>query len=80
MRAETLDSKADRFPADNDATFRQQILDISRAERKTMVGPNSMGDDLPRITKAFQGGMDDGIFMPKILPKSAVANNLAMPS
>jgi len=54
MSAETVDPKADRFTADNGATLRQQILDIGRTERKTMVGSNSIGDDLPRVTKTFQ--------------------------
>lgn len=34
------------FPANQHAAFRKQILDIRRAQRKTMIRPNRKGDDL----------------------------------
>jgi len=35
----------DRFPADHHTPTGEKVLDIRRAERKAMVGPDRMGDD-----------------------------------
>ena len=45
---------ANRFPADDYASLGEQIFYIRRAQREPMVGPNRVGDDLARETKAFQ--------------------------
>ena len=37
MCTKTIDPKADGFAADDDAAFRQQILNIRRAQRKAIV-------------------------------------------
>ena len=79
MRTEPVDPKADGFAADNDATFRQQILNICRAQREAMVRPNRASNDLTRKTKALQAWHGRWNLHPKPLPPSADANNLAMP-
>ena len=38
--------KADRFATDDDASLSQEILDISMAEVKAIVEPDSIGDDI----------------------------------
>lgn len=45
---------ANGFPADDYASLGEQILYIRRAQREPMVGPNGVGDDLARETKAFK--------------------------
>jgi hypothetical protein len=40
MRAKPVDPEANGFAADDNAAFGQQILDIRRAQRKTMIGPD----------------------------------------
>lgn len=54
MRAKPVDPKTYRFSADNYTPFGQEILDIRRAERKPVLGPNSVGDNLTWETNAFQ--------------------------
>jgi hypothetical protein len=54
MCATSVDPKADRIAADDDTALRQMIFNIRRAERKAVVGPNSIGDDLARIAKTLQ--------------------------
>jgi len=54
MRAKAIDPEADGFAADDDAPLRQKILDLCNAERKAMIGPNSLGDDLTGKTEALQ--------------------------
>jgi hypothetical protein len=54
MRAKPVDPKADGFAADDDTTLRQEILNIHRAERETIVAPDRQGDDPAGKTKAFQ--------------------------
>lgn len=45
---------ANGFPADDYASLGEQVLYIRRAQRKPMLGPNGICDDLARETKAFQ--------------------------
>lgn len=54
MSPEAVDPETDRFAAHDHATRGKQILDISRAQRKAMVRPNSVGDDFTRMTIALQ--------------------------
>lgn len=54
MRTKPVHPKADGFAADDDAALRQQILDIRRAQRKAMKGPDRIGDDLAGKTKALR--------------------------
>lgn len=54
MATETMDPKPNCFPADNHATFRKQILDISRAQREPMVSPDRVSDDFTRMAIALQ--------------------------
>lgn len=56
VRPKSIDPKAYRFTADNDATHRQKILDISRTQREAMVTPDSLGHYLTWKTKALQAG------------------------
>jgi len=41
------------FTAYSCAPFGEQILNVSCAQRETMVSPNRVSDDLTRITKAL---------------------------
>ena len=54
IRAKPVHPFTHGFPADDYASLRQKILDISRAQRKPMIGPNGVGDNLTRKTLAFQ--------------------------
>ena len=54
MRAKPVDPKTYRFSADNDTPLRQETLDIRRAERKPVIGPDRISDDLAGETKTFQ--------------------------
>ncbi len=54
MRAKPIDPETDRFTAHDDATFGKQILDIRRTQRKPMIRPDSVGDNLAWKTKALQ--------------------------
>jgi hypothetical protein len=47
----------------NDPTLSQQILDIPKAEGKTMVEPDRMTDDLGRETMAFIAGAHSPILV-----------------
>jgi len=62
MRTKPVDPKANGFAADDDAALRKQVLDIRGAERKAMVGPVRMGDDLARKTKAPSGAALTAVF------------------
>ena len=44
--AELLTPPPDRFIGYEDASFRQKILDVSKADAETMVGPDRVNDDL----------------------------------
>jgi hypothetical protein len=54
MATKAIDPLPDRLAADRHAAFREKIFNISGAERKTMVRPNGVGDDLSRKTKTLQ--------------------------
>ena len=54
LRPETVHPETNRFTTDDDATLRQEILDIRRAESKPMICPNRIGDDFARKTEALQ--------------------------
>ena len=43
----------DGFPADNDASLSQEIFDISMAQVKAVVQPESIGNDIWRESVAF---------------------------
>lgn len=49
-----VDPEADRLAAHDHASLSKQILDIRSAQRKPMVRPNRVGDDLTRMTIALQ--------------------------
>ena len=46
--AKLLTPQPDGFVRDEDASFRQKILDVSEAEAETMVGPDRITNDLGR--------------------------------
>ena len=54
MSTETIDPEANGLAADDDAAFRQQVLNIRRAQREPVVGPDRISDDFTRITEALQ--------------------------
>jgi len=54
MCAKPVDPKADRFAPDDNTALRQKIFNIGCAERKAVVGPDRIGEDLARIAKALQ--------------------------
>lgn len=54
MRAKPIDPETDGFTAHDDTSFGEQILDIRCAQRKPMVCPDSVGDNLAWKTKALQ--------------------------
>jgi len=54
MPTKPVHSFANGFPADDYASLGEQTLYIRRAQSEPMVGPNGVGDDLARETKAFQ--------------------------
>ena len=56
FRSELQTPETDGFVRNNDPTLSQQILDIPKAEGKTMVEPDRMTDDLGRETMAFIAG------------------------
>ena len=71
--------KPDRFPADNHATFNQEIFDVSSTQGKTMIRLNGIGDDFSRETKPFQAQHIRRCFHESHLCQPHSANNLAMP-
>lgn len=79
MAAKPVHPVPDGFPDDHHATFGQKILDIRRAERKTMIRPDRLDDDLTWKTVAFQARHRARYFHPGCRCKSRRANKLAMP-
>lgn len=80
MAAKPVYPVPDGFPADHHAAFSQQILDIRRAERKTMIRPDCIGDDLARETVAFQALHRGWYIHTYRLTKRRTANKLAIPA
>ena len=64
--AKTSDPIANRFTTDDHTTLRQQVFNVCTTERKTMISPNSVSDDVTGKTKPLRQGIDDGICMPHI--------------
>ena len=56
MPTEPVDPQPHRLAADDNAALGQQILDIRRAQREPVIDPDRIGDNLTRISKAFQAG------------------------
>lgn len=54
MTPETVDPEPNGFPADNNAAFREQVLDVTGAHRKAMIGPDRVGDNFARETETFE--------------------------
>ncbi len=46
----------DTLERDVDASLRQQIFDVAKVERKSVVGPDRMGNDLSGKAMAFDVG------------------------
>ncbi len=64
MMAKPVYPVPDGFPANHHVAFGKQFLDIRRAERKTMIRPNRIGDDLARKTVAFEARHHEKYFHP----------------
>ncbi len=79
MAAKPVHPVPDGFPADHHAAFGQQILDICRAQRKPMVSPDGIGDDLAGKTKALQASNCRHGFHDDRLSRRNPVINLAMP-
>lgn len=56
MSTETIDPEPDRFLAYDKTPPRKQVFDICGAEVETVIGPDSVCDNLTREAKAFQTG------------------------
>lgn len=56
METKAVHPFPDGFPADRHTSFGEQVLDISRAERKAVLDPDRIGDDLAREAVTFQAG------------------------
>lgn len=54
MAAKAVDPLPDRFPADRHTALREKIFNISGAERKAVVEPDGIGDDLARKTQPLK--------------------------
>ncbi len=54
VRTKSVDPAADCFSADHHATFRKQILNILRTQRKPMVCPDRVSNDFTREPEALQ--------------------------
>ena len=52
--AKTSDPITNRFTTDDHTTLCQQVFNIRTTERKTMISPNSLGDDVTGKTKPFK--------------------------
>lgn len=68
MAAKPVHPVPDGFPADHHAAFGQQILDICRAQRKPMVRPDGIGDDLAGKRKPFRRRIVGTVFMMSAYP------------
>ena len=53
FRTEFIDPKSNRFVADANIAFSQQVLDISNAEIEAVVEPNGILDDRRRESMSF---------------------------
>ena len=74
-----IDPKSDRFSADNHAPRGQQILHIGCAQGKAVVDPNSLRNNLSRITKALQAWQINWNIHGADVPLSNPVNNLTIP-
>ncbi|SMD09127.1 hypothetical protein SAMN06295998_12916 [Primorskyibacter flagellatus] len=54
MPTKSIDTQPDGFPADNHAPLSQKVLDVSRAQRETVVRPNSVGNDFARVSETLE--------------------------
>ena len=54
LAAKAVDPSSDGFPAEYHAALREQIFNICSTERKPVVDPDCIGDDLTRKTKTLQ--------------------------
>lgn len=70
---------ANSFPADDLASLGEQILYIRRAQREPMVGPDGVGHDLTRKTKALQARHLSWDLHDDRLNPTAADDRLAMP-
>ena len=77
--AKPVDPKADGFTTNDHAALHQQILHIGCAQGKAVVGPNSLRNNLTRITKAFQASQINWNIHGADVPLSNPVNNLAIP-
>ncbi len=71
MAAKAIDPLSDRFPADRHTAFGEKIFTISGAQRKAMVDPDGVGNDLLRKTKALHA---------RAVNSSERADKLAIPA
>jgi len=79
MTPKAINPKTNSFSTDNHTTLCQQILDVSRAQCKAMIGPDRIGDDFTRIAKAFQARHIHRNFYQPQIDQSDRPNNLAIP-
>ncbi len=79
MATKAIDPLPDRLPADRHAAFREKIFNISGAERKAMIDPDGICDDLARKTKPLKARQLGRYLYAWGLSSSVRANKLAMP-
>lgn len=56
MTTKAINPETNGFPADNDAALGKQVFHIGRAQRKPVIGPYCISDNLTRKTKSLQPG------------------------
>ena len=61
FRSELQTPESDGFMRNHDATFGQQVLHISKAERESVVEPDSVADNLARKSVASVAGLHTSI-------------------
>jgi hypothetical protein len=79
MSTKAIAPQPNFFWADDHASRSQQILNVSGAQRKAMVGPNRVSNDLTRKAKAFQARHNRWHVHKCDFTGSLSLNNLAMP-
>ena len=74
-----VDPQSDGLAADNDSSLRQKILNIRHTQGEAVIRPDGVGDNLTRVTKAFQARQVSWSIHKLHLRAIAHSNNLAIP-